>query len=221
MTDKIVLSAEPRSDVGKGASRRLRRVAGRVPGIVYGGGEDPQMISLFANDLVKAQKFETFYSQVLELQIDGVSQQTILKDVQRNPARNDITHVDFQRVRADQELHVQLPVHVHGEEECKGVRLSKGQILHQMVEVEVVCLPAALPEYLEVDVTDMDIGDSIHLSDLVLPEGVRIPALDLGEDHDQPVISVVESRIQEEPEEEADDAAPEADKDDDKDSDED
>ena len=221
MADKIVLSAEPRSDVGKGASRRLRRVAGRVPGIVYGGGEAPQMISLFANDLVKAQKFEVFYSQVLELQIDGTSQQIVLKDVQRNPAREEITHVDFLRVRADQELQVNLPVHVLGEEECKGVRLSKGQILHQMVEIEVVCLPAALPEYLQVDVTDMDIGDSIHLSGIALPEGVRIPALELGEDHDQPVISVVESRVQEEPDEDEDAPAAEADEGDDEDQDED
>lgn len=207
MADMIVLSAEPRSDVGKGASRRLRRIAGRVPGIVYGGGEDPQMISLFANDLVKAQKFESFYSQVLELQIEGVSQQAILRDLQRNPAKGEITHIDFQRVRADQEIHVHLSIHVLGEEACKGVRLSKGQILHQMVEVEVACLPAALPEFLSLDVTDLDIGDSLHLSDLALPEGVRIPALDLGEDHDQPVISVVESRVQEEPETPAEDAA--------------
>jgi large subunit ribosomal protein L25 len=207
MAEKMVLSAEPRSDVGKGASRRLRRLALRVPGIVYGGGEDPQMVSVLANDLVKAQKFETFYSQILELTVEGATQQVIVRDLQRNPARNDIVHIDFQRVRADQEMRVNLQIHVLGEDVCKGVRLSNGQIMHQMVEVEVECLPAALPEYLSVDVTDLDVGDSIHLSSIVLPEGVRIPELELGEDHDQPVVSIIESRVQEEPEEEAGEAA--------------
>jgi large subunit ribosomal protein L25 len=196
MTDQIVLSAEPRSDVGKGASRRLRRVASRVPGIVYGAGVEPLMISLFANDLAKAEKFETFFSQILELQLEGKSEQVVLKDLQRHPSRGEIIHMDLQRVRADQELHVHLPIHVLGEEECKGVRLSNGQILHQMIEVEVVCLPANLPEYLEIDVTDLDVGDSIHLSEVPVPEGVTIPSLDLGDDHDQPVVQVVEKRVQ-------------------------
>ncbi|HSG89471.1 MAG TPA: 50S ribosomal protein L25/general stress protein Ctc [Pseudomonadales bacterium] len=221
MADKMVLSAEPRSDVGKGASRRLRRLALRVPGIVYGGGVDPQMISVLANDLVKAQKFESFYSQILELSVEGTTQQVIVRDLQRNPARNDIVHIDFQRVRADQEMHVNLQIHVLGEDVCKGVRLSKGQIMHQMVEVAVACLPAALPEYLTVDVTDLDIGDSIHLSSIVLPEGVRIPELELGEDHDQPVVSVIESRVQEEPEEEEGEEAKDEDDEKKKESDED
>jgi large subunit ribosomal protein L25 len=201
-----VLSAEPRTDVGKGASRRLRRVAGRVPGIVYGGGEAPEMISLFANDLAKAEKIEAFFSQILELQIEGRKVQTVLKDLQRHPSRGEIIHLDLQRVFADQELHVHLPIHVLGEEACKGVKQSNGQILHQMIEVEVVCLPANLPEYLEIDVTDMDVGESIHLSEIPLPEGVSIPALELGEDHDQPVVQVVEKRVQAE-EEETEEAA--------------
>jgi len=210
MTDQIVLSAEPRSDVGKGASRRLRRVAGRVPGIVYGGGEQPEMISLFANDLAKAEKIEAFFSQILELQIEGRKVQTVLKDLQRHPSRGEIIHLDLQRVFADQELHVHLPIHVLGEEACKGVKLSNGQILHQMIEVEVVCLPANLPEYLEIDVTDLDVGDSIHLSEVPLPEGVSIPELDLGEDHDQPVVQVVEKRVQAEEEDEESAEAPES-----------
>jgi large subunit ribosomal protein L25 len=202
MADKIVLSAEPRNDVGKGASRRLRRDAGRVPGIVYGGGDEPVRISLIARELAKAEKFEAFFSQILDLQLEGKSVQTILKDVQRHPSRGEIVHLDLQRVRADQELNVHLPLHIKGEEECVGVRLEKGQILHHMIEIEVVCLPAALPEYLEVDVTELSIGDSIHLSEIPLPEGVRIPALELGEDHDQPAVAIVEQRIQEEPEDE-------------------
>jgi len=207
MADKIVLSAEPREDVGKGASRRLRRDAGRVPGILYGGGEDPVKISLFGNDLAKAEKHEVFFSQILDLQLDGKTIQTIVKDLQRHPSREEIIHVDLQRVRADQELTVHLPLHIAGEEQCKGVKLSGGQILHHMIEVEISCLPAALPEYLEVDVTNLDIGDSIHLSEIPLPEGVVIPALELGEDHDQPVVAVVEQRVQEEPEDEAADEA--------------
>jgi large subunit ribosomal protein L25 len=206
MSDQIVLSAEPRSDVGKGASRRLRRVAGRVPGIVYGGGDEPEMISLFANDLAKAEKIEAFFSQILELQIEGRKVQTVLKDLQRHPSRGEIIHMDLQRVLADHELHVHLPIHVLGEEECKGVKQSNGQILHQMIEVEVVCLPANLPEYLEIDVTDLDVGDSIHLSEIPLPEGVTIPELELGEDHDQPVVQVIEKRVQAEEDEDSEEA---------------
>ncbi|MDZ7826158.1 MAG: hypothetical protein U5R48_09290 [Gammaproteobacteria bacterium] len=124
------------------------------------------------------------------------------------PRADHRSHLDLQRVRADQELHVHLPIHVLGEEECLGVRQSNGQILHQMIEVEVVCLPANLPEYLEIDVTDLDVGDSIHLSEVPVPEGVTIPALELGEDHDQPVVQVVEKRVQaEEEDEDADEAA--------------
>lgn len=195
MADKIMLSAEPRSDVGKGASRRLRRLAAKVPAIIYGGGQDPRMVSLSHRELVKAMEAEAFYSQVLELQINGEAISTIVKDVQRHPSKPQIMHVDFQRIRADQEIHVNIPIHLLNEEQCKGVRLENGRISHQIMEVEVACLPAALPEYFEIDVADLSVGDTIHLSDLVVPEGVSLPQLALGEDHDQPILSVEAARV--------------------------
>lgn len=195
MADKIMLSAEPRSDVGKGASRRLRRLAAKVPAIVYGGGQDPRMLSLSHRELVKAMEAEAFYSQVLELQVNGEAISTIVKDVQRHPSKPQIMHVDFQRIRADQEIHVNIPIHLLNEEECKGVRLENGRISHQIMEVEVVCLPAALPEYFEIDVADLSVGDTIHLSDLQVPEGVTLSQLALGEDHDQPILSVEAARV--------------------------
>lgn len=194
MADKIMLSAEPRSDVGKGASRRLRRLAAKVPAIIYGGGQDPRMVSLSHRELVKVMEAEAFYSQVLELQINGEAVSTIVKDVQRHPSKPQIMHVDFQRIRADQEIHVNIPIHLLNEENCKGVRLESGRISHQITEVEVVCLPAALPEYFEIDVADLSVGDTIHLSDLAVPEGVTLTQLALGEDHDQQVLSIEAAR---------------------------
>ena len=208
MSDKISLSAEPRADVGKGASRRLRRAGEFVPAVIYGGEEPPQSIALVANELLKAQRIEAFYSQILEIQLEGKKVDAIVKDLQRHPSRGDIVHADLQRVRADQELSVTLPFHFLGEEECPGVKLHGGQVLHNMNDVDVACLPAALPEFIEVDVSGLDVGDSIHLSQIVLPEGVRIPALELGEDHDQTVISVAEKRVA--ATEESDDAAADA-----------
>lgn len=195
MADKIMLSAEPRSDVGKGASRRLRRLAAKVPAIVYGGGQDPRMLSLSHRELVKAMEAEAFYSQVLELQVNGESISTIVKAVQRHPSKPQIMHVDFQRIRADQEIHVSIPIHLLNEEQCKGVRLENGHITQQIMEVEVTCLPAALPEYFEIDVADLGVGDTIHLSDLQVPEGVTLSQLAHGEDHDQPILSVEAARV--------------------------
>lgn len=195
MADKIMLSAEPRSDVGKGASRRLRRLAAKVPAIIYGGGQDPRMVSLSHRELLKAMEAEAFYSQVLEVKVAGEAISTIVKDVQRHPSKPQILHVDFQRIRADQEIHVNIPIHLINEDQCKGVRLESGRIAHHITEVEVVCLPASLPEYFEIDVADLGVGDSVHLSGLKVPEGVTLPQLALGEDHDQPVVSVEASRV--------------------------
>ena len=197
MADKIVLSAEPRSDVGKGASRRLRRLTARVPGIIYGGGQDPRNISLSHRELLKAMEAEAFYSQVLEVKLGGEAVSTIVKDVQRHPSKPQVLHVDFQRIRADQEITVNIPVHLLNEEECKGVRLENGRVAHHIMEVEVSCLPAALPEYFEIDLADLSIGDSVYLSGLAVPEGVTLTQLALGEDHDQPVVSIEEARIME------------------------
>ncbi|MEY3042044.1 MAG: hypothetical protein RLZZ174_1126 [Pseudomonadota bacterium] len=193
MTDQLVLSAEPREDVGKGASRRLRRLEKRVPGIIYGGDAAPQSVSLEARELAKAQGIEAFYSQVLELQLGGSKVAAVVKDLQRHPARGDIMHIDFLRVQADQLLTVNLSLHLVGEEECVGVKAG-GRLSQNMNEVTVTALPAALPEYLEIDVSGLEAGATLHLSDITLPEGVAIPALGQGADHDQAIVSVIAAR---------------------------
>jgi len=193
MTDQLVLNAEPREDVGKGASRRLRRLEKRVPGIIYGGDAAPQSVSLEARELAKAEGIEAFYSQVLELQLGGSKVAAVVKDLQRHPARGDIMHIDFLRVQADQLLTVNLSLHLVGEEECVGVKAG-GRLSQNMNEVTVTALPAALPEYLEIDVSGLEAGATLHLSDITLPEGVAIPALGQGADHDQAIVSVIAAR---------------------------
>ncbi len=191
MTDAFVVNAELRADQGKGASRRLRRNEDKVPAILYGvNGKDPVMLSLRSNELRKSLTNEAFYSHILTINYDGKKESAILKDLQRHPARGDVTHADFLRVTKDQPIHVHVPLHFINEEACKGVKTAGGVISHQMVEVEIICLPGDLPEYIEVDMKEVDIETIVHLSDIVLPKGVTIAALQQGEDHNLPVCSV-------------------------------
>jgi len=210
MSQQIELIAEQRSDVGKGASRRLRRHAAMVPGIVYGGGEAPMNVSLGENSLSKAIQNDTFFSQILALKIGAAKSQVIARDLQRHPASNKPIHIDFQRVVADQEITVEIPIHFINEVECVGVKEQKGMITHHVIEVEVTCLPANLPNFIEVDVKPLQLGQSIHLSDLKLPEGVELEALvglsdEEREEQDVPVVSVHASTLAAEVE--ADEAA--------------
>ncbi|HXF08517.1 MAG TPA: 50S ribosomal protein L25/general stress protein Ctc [Candidatus Acidoferrales bacterium] len=189
------VTATSRSDAGKGASRRLRR-QGRVPGIVYGGDQPPQAISLSNNEMMKHLEHEAFYSHVLELEVDGVAQSVILKALQRHVYRAGVLlHVDFQRVVADQALHVHVPVHFVGEERSVGAKRG-GVISHLLNEVEVICLPKDLPEFIEVDVSGLDIGESLHLSDLKLPAAIRLASLAHGESGDLAVVTVVPPKIE-------------------------
>ena len=191
MSDSIELSAELRTDVGKGASRRLRRLEDKVPAILYGvNGKDPVTLSLRSNEIRKSLSNEAFYSHILTIKYDGKEESAILKDLQRHPARGDVTHADFLRVTKNQTIHVHVPLHFINEEACVGVKTAGGVIAHQMVEVEIICLPADLPEYIEVDMKDVEIETIIHLADLKLPKGVTIAALQQGEDHNLPVCSV-------------------------------
>ncbi len=191
MSQQIELAAQPRSDVGKGASRRLRRDGKVVPGIVYGGEETPEPVTVRMNELVKAMENEAFASQIVHLSIgEKESIRTIVRDVQRNPATSVVTHIDFLRVTAGQALQMSVPLHFVGEEKCVGVRQGGGIITHTLTEVEISALPRNLPEYIEVDMTEVDVGDNVHLSDLTLPEGVTLVALSYGEDHDLTVAGV-------------------------------
>jgi len=190
VSNTIELTAEARSDVGKGASRRLRRTTGKVPGIVYGGRNPAIPVTLAENELVKAMQQESFYSQILNVKIDGNDQQAVVRDMQRHPATNRVMHIDFLRIRADRVVQMNVPLHFLNEESCVGVKMGGGTVSHSLIEIEVSCLPANLPEFVEVDMGEADIGTVVHLSDLTLPEGVTSVALALGPDHDSPVASV-------------------------------
>ncbi|MEC8075456.1 MAG: 50S ribosomal protein L25/general stress protein Ctc [Pseudomonadota bacterium] len=194
MSDIIELTAELRTTVGKGASRRLRRLEGKVPAIIYGGEGEAVMLSLSSNELSKAMQVEAFYSQVLNVSIDGKSEQAVVRDLQRNPADERVQHVDFQRVRADVAITVSVPLHFINEESCVGVKMQGGTLTRTLTEVEVSCLPANLPEYIEVDMAEVESGTSVHLSDLNIGEDVTIIALTLGEDRNIPVASVTAKR---------------------------
>jgi len=191
MSDQFELHAESREDLGKGASRRLRRLADLVPGIIYGGDKDPQPLTMIRKDLEKALENEAYFSHVLNVNVGKDKQKAIIKDLQRHPARNSVMHVDFLRVDDKTALKVNVPIHFLNEENCHGVKMEGGMIQHQATDIEVLCLPADIPEFIEVDMLEVIIGQIIHLSEVTLPEGVTSTALSLGEDHDLAIASVV------------------------------
>jgi large subunit ribosomal protein L25 len=191
MSDQFELNAEVRTDLGKGASRRLRRFAEMVPAIIYGGDKDPQPLSLIRKDLEKALENEAFYSHVLTVNIGKDKEKAILKDLQRHPAKNRVTHVDFMRINDNVALRVHVPIHFLNETTCHGVKVQGGMIQHQATDIEVQCLPAKIPSFIEVDMLTVETGQIVHLSDITLPAGVTSVALALGEDHDLAVASVI------------------------------
>jgi large subunit ribosomal protein L25 len=193
MSNVFEFVAESRDLSGKSAARAARRNGG-IPAVVYGGKNGPQSIVLGHNDVSKHLEHEAVYSHVLDLKVGGKSEQVVLKGLQRHPAKQQILHMDFMRVDANQALKVHVPLHFINEGTCVGVK-GGGVITHSMVDVEVSCLPAMLPEYIEVDLVALNIGDSVHLTDLVLPEGVEILVLAQGEDHDHPVAQVVKAKV--------------------------
>jgi large subunit ribosomal protein L25 len=180
MSANFEVIAQSRTDTGKGASRRLRR-SGQLPGIVYGAHQDPAMISLQHHELVHALENEAFYSNLLTLKVDGKAQTVVLKDLQRHPAKPFILHVDFQRVQADEKIRLNVPIHFINEESCPGIKAG-GQASHVMTDVEITCLPKDLPEFIEVDLSKLEMGDILHASELSLPAGVELAASDTGED---------------------------------------
>jgi large subunit ribosomal protein L25 len=191
MSDQFELNAEVRTDLGKGASRRLRQFAGLVPAIIYGGDKAPQPLSLNRKDLEKALENEAFYSHVLVVNVGKEKEKAILKDLQRHPAKNRVTHVDFMRIDDNVAIRVHVPIHFTNETTCYGVKTQGGMIQHQATDIEVQCLPAAIPAFIEVDMLKVETGQIVHLSDIALPAGVTSVALALGEDHDLAVASVI------------------------------
>ncbi len=194
------LKAEKRDDVGKGASRRLRR-AGKVPGIVYGAEKDATMIALDQDDIMHHLDHEAFYSHILTLNIGDESQQVVLKDLQRHPFKRKLLHIDLLRVKAGEKLNMRVPLHFINEEKCVGVKRDGGVINHLITELEIVCLPKDLPEFIEVDMLEVAIGETLHASNLTMPEGVEIYALVHGGDEDQSIAQVYMPRVEQEPEE--------------------
>ncbi|KGE04793.1 50S ribosomal protein L25/general stress protein Ctc [Pseudohaliea rubra] len=210
MSDKLEIAAVARDDLGKGASRRLRRNADMIPAIIYGAGKDPQPLSIIRKDLEKCLESEAFFSQVIDVNVDGDVQKAILKDLQRHPAKDRVMHADFLRTDEKVALKVNIPIHFINEESCRGVKLEGGIIEHQALEIELLCLPSAIPEYLEVDMADVGLGDSVHLSDVILPAGVESVALSYGEDHDEAIATVIAPRGLKSDEDADDGAAPAA-----------
>jgi large subunit ribosomal protein L25 len=205
MSQKIELEAELRTDVGKGASRRLRRLADRVPSIMYGGDQDSIALTLHYNELAKAMQQESFFSQIINIKTNGKAEQVVVRDLQRHPATDRVQHIDFLRIRADRALQVQVPIHFINEEECVGVRTEGGAISHMVTDVEISCLPGDLPGFLEVDMAEVPLGTALHLSDIIVPEGVTILVLAQEEPKDAQIATVLVPRenIEEEPELEA------------------
>lgn len=190
MASNFELVGEIRNDTGKGASRRLRR-ADKVPAIMYGAGKPPVNVVFEHHNVVNHLRHEAFFSHILDIKVGNETEKAILRDVQRHPSKPRILHLDFQRVSATEKLHMRIPLHFINEDKAPGVKVGGGLVSHLMTDVEIACLPANLPEYIEVDVSALDVGDVIHLSNLKLPSGVELPALAHGdEEHDHPVVTV-------------------------------
>ena len=201
MAKEFDLVAELRVDAGKGASRRLRR-AGKVPAILYGAGKAPTPITFDANQLLRKMELEAFFSSVLTVKVGSKSQQAILKDVQAHPAKRAVLHLDLQRIVADEKIRMTVPVHFMNEDVAPGVK-EGGSVSHMMPEVEITCLPADLPEFLELDIGELALDALLRLSDIPLPSGVEIPDLALDNDRDVVSIHLIKEVIEEVEEEEA------------------
>jgi large subunit ribosomal protein L25 len=190
MSQDFVIEAFPRDDQGRGASRRLRREERKIPAIIYGGHKDATAISIWHNELKKALENEAFYSHVLTIELNGEKESVILKDLQRHPYKPLLSHADFQRVNKDEEIFVHVPLHLVNEETAPAIKTFGGVAFRLMTQVEVACLPQNLPEFIEIDLFDVEIDGIVHMSDLKLPEGVRIPALQHDAEHDQAVVTI-------------------------------
>jgi large subunit ribosomal protein L25 len=192
MSDTTSIIAEIREDVGKGASRRLRR-EGKIPAVVYGGHSEPVTLSLQQEEMLHATNNESFFSSILEIKVGkDRAQQVVVRDMHRHPFKPVIMHIDFMRVSAEEVLKISVPIHFVGEEESPAGKASGVVIQHQLTEIEITALPKDIPEFLSVDLSHMDAGDAVMLSSVELPEGVSVPALEIeGDDYDPPVANAV------------------------------
>ena len=185
---QIEISASKRTLQGKGASRRLRG-SGKVPGIIYGGDSPAQAIKLDHNTLYHKLKLEAFHASILSLELDGKKEQVLLRDLQMHPFKLQVQHIDFQRIDQNKKVHMKVPLHFINADIAPGVKVSGGIVSHILAELDVSCLPKDLPEFISVDLSNLASGNSLHLSDLSLPQGVEIPALIRGEN--LPVATII------------------------------
>ena len=189
----FVVNAVARADMGKGASRRLRREEGNIPAILFGGDKDPQALTLVHKDLFKQLESEAFFSSILTINVDGTEEKAILKDLQRHPAKDIVLHADFLRVKEGVQIKITVPLHFTNEDKSSALKLG-GKVSHTMNQVAIICTPENLPPFLEVDMQNVQVEEIVHLSDIVLPEGVEIEALRLGPDHDQAIANITGKR---------------------------
>ena len=203
MSEQVSLAASERQSEGKSANRNLRR-SGYIPGVLYGGKDEPKKISIMEKDIVKATEIAGFSTQILQISMDGKDVDVVVKEIQRHPATSRVLHADFMRVDPDSKITLVVPIRTLNDESCIGVKVGGGQVNHLINDIEISCLASNLPEQLEIDVQEMDIGDTVSLSEIKLPEGVEITILQQDEERDQAVVSVTETRemiIEEEEEE--------------------
>jgi len=189
------ITATSRKVEGKGASRRLRH-SGQVPAIVYGAKASPETVQIEHNHLWLASQNEWFYSSILQLSVDGKEQKVLLRDMQRHPFKQQILHLDFQRIDENVAIRFNVPLHFLNQEISPAGKTAGIVVLHELNEIGVSCLPKDLPEFIEVDLSKLDLGDIIHLSELVLPQGVSLPELKLGKEHDVAVVIARHARVE-------------------------
>lgn len=197
MKDFLEVQAVSRESGGRREARRLR-AQGMVPVVVYGASKEPEMVGVEHKELLRHLEHEAFFSNILSLKVDGKAQNVVLREVQRHPSRPQILHMDLLRIAEDRKLVMSVPLHLIGEEACVGVKQQGGVVAHLATEVEISCLPKYLPEYLELDISELEMGSSLHLSDIKLPENVTIPALERSEDLDMAVANVFKPKVVEE-----------------------
>ena len=201
MSEEFNLIAEMRDDQGKGASRRLRR-QGMVPAVIYGAGRDPRNLMFDHNKVLRQLEDPSFYSSILNIKVGEKSRAAIVKDIQRHPSKKQIIHIDLQRIVEDEQIKMQIPIHYLGEEDAVGVKIGGGTVTKIMTELEISCLPKDLPEFLEVDISELELDQMLNVSDILLPEGVEIS--DIIKEQDQAIVSIQEIKeiIEEEIEDE-------------------
>jgi large subunit ribosomal protein L25 len=200
MADQLDLVAEFRTDTGKGSSRRLRH-AGKVPAIIYGAGREPRALTFDHNDLFRAAENESFFSSVLYVKVGDNVRPSILKDIQVHPAKKQILHIDLQRIVEGEKIKMMIPLHYLNEETCAGVKVGGGSVQKTRTEIEVSCFPKDLPEYIEVDLENVELDQLLHLSDITMPADVEITDLIADPPRDEPIVSVHVIRVAVEPEE--------------------